>query len=273
VPRVPDPAALRERHRPGRGGLARPSRSAGRPRPGWPSPTASPPSACSLRASRTSFNLAARHGARLRGGIQRLRSGARERGRGGGVGRVEESATVAREQLLRCRGITQHFPAALAGQGSPGDLADLGPTLAAVAQLLEPTARAHSVAVQVDPVEGPLRVRVNEAELQQVLLNLSLNAVQACQKGGRVVLGASGTIPSASALWTTGAASRRRSRGGSSSRSSAPGLGGRGSDSSCPWTSSGAGAATSRSGARQGRDPPSRWCCRRGTRHASAGDQ
>ena len=109
--------------------------------------------------------------------------------------RVEESAKVAREQLLRCRGITQHFLRLSRGQGSPGDLVDLGPTLAAVAQLIEPTARAHSVAVQVEPVDGQLRVRVNEAELQQVLLNLSLNAVQACEKGGRVVLGASGDDP------------------------------------------------------------------------------
>jgi len=109
--------------------------------------------------------------------------------------RVGESANVAREQLLRCRGITQHFLRLSRGQGSPGDLVDLAPTLAAVAQLIEPTARAHSVAVQVDPVEGRLRVRVNEAELQQVLLNLSLNAVQACRKGGRVVLGASGDDP------------------------------------------------------------------------------
>ncbi len=109
--------------------------------------------------------------------------------------KVEESAGIAREQLLRCRGITQHFLRLSRGQGSPGDLVELGPTLTAVAQLIEPTARAHSVAVQVDTVEGRLRVRVNEAELQQVLLNLLLNAVQACEKGGRVVLGASGDDP------------------------------------------------------------------------------
>jgi signal transduction histidine kinase len=109
--------------------------------------------------------------------------------------RVEESARVAREQLLRCRGITQHFLRLSRGQGSPGDLVDIAPTLAAVVQLIEPTARAHSVAVQVEPVEEQLRVRVNEAELQQVLLNLSLNAVQACEKGGRVVLGATGDDP------------------------------------------------------------------------------
>ncbi|HSD66201.1 MAG TPA: ATP-binding protein, partial [Vicinamibacteria bacterium] len=127
-------------------------------------------------------------------GIQRS---AQERDGGGAAewSRVEESARIAREQLLRCRGITQHFLRLSRGQGSPGDLVDLGPTLAAVARLIEPTARAHSVAVQVDPVGGPLLVRVNEAELQHVLLNLSLNAVQACESGGRVVLGVSGDDP------------------------------------------------------------------------------
>ena len=37
---------------------------------------------------------------------------------------------------------------------------------------------------------APLRVRVNEAELQQVVLNLLLNAVEACASGGRVSVGA-----------------------------------------------------------------------------------
>jgi PAS domain S-box-containing protein len=109
--------------------------------------------------------------------------------------RVDENAGIAREQLLRCRGITQHFLRLSRGQGSPGNLVDLGPTIAAVAQLIEPTARAHSVAVELRPPPAPLRVRVNEAELQQVLLNLLLNAVQACDRGGRVVLAATGDDP------------------------------------------------------------------------------
>ena len=103
--------------------------------------------------------------------------------------RVQESATTARGQLLRCRGITQHFLRLSRGQGSPGNLIELAPTLAAVAQLIEPTARARSVAIAVDALPERLRVRVNEAELQQVVLNLLLNAVEACASGGRVVVG------------------------------------------------------------------------------------
>jgi len=121
-------------------------------------------------------------------GIQRS---ARAGGAQDGWGRVEESATIARDQLLRCRGITQHFLRLSRGQGSPGTLVELGPTLDAVAQLIEPTARARSVAVRVGEVAPALRVRANEAELQQVVLNLLLNAVEACASGGQVVLEAS----------------------------------------------------------------------------------
>jgi PAS domain S-box-containing protein len=109
--------------------------------------------------------------------------------------RIAESASIAREQLLRCRGITQHFLRLSRGQGSPADLVELEPTFAAVARLIEPTARAHSVTIQVEAPAAGVRVRVNEAELQHVLLNLLLNAVQACAKGGRVTLGASAGDP------------------------------------------------------------------------------
>ncbi len=109
--------------------------------------------------------------------------------------RVEENAGIAREQLLRCRGITQHFLRLSRGQASQASLVELGPTLAAVVQLIEPTARARSVGVRLEPVAAGLCARVNEAELQQVVLNLLLNAVEACSSGGQVTVGASGGDP------------------------------------------------------------------------------
>lgn len=102
--------------------------------------------------------------------------------------RVGKSASIAREQLLRCRGVTQNFLRLSGGKGSPGDLVEVEPTVAAVARLAEPTARGHGVTVEVDPVEGAPRVRVNEAGLQHVLLNLVVNAIQACASGGKVRL-------------------------------------------------------------------------------------
>jgi two-component system NtrC family sensor kinase len=109
--------------------------------------------------------------------------------------RIAETAAIAREQLLRCRGITQHFLRLSRGQRSPGDLVDLEPTLAAVTRLIEPTARAHSVTVRLLPVAPGMKVRLNEADLHHVLLNLALNAIQACGRDGEVVLGAEGGDP------------------------------------------------------------------------------
>ena len=100
-----------------------------------------------------------------------------------------ESATVAREQILRCRGITQHFLRLSRGQSS-ADIVDLEQTLRAVARLVEPTAREHGVRIDVGPFAPGLHARADESELQHALINLVLNAVQACQPGGHVALAA-----------------------------------------------------------------------------------
>lgn len=109
--------------------------------------------------------------------------------------RIHESATIAREQLLRCRGITQHFLGLSRGSKSPAALVDLGSVFAAVTRLIAPTARADSVTVRVESVPAELRVRINEADLQHVLLNLLLNAIQACGPGGHVTVQARGDDP------------------------------------------------------------------------------
>ena len=102
--------------------------------------------------------------------------------------RLADYATTAREQVLRCRGITQHFLRLSRGQASPGDLVELQPMIGAVERLVEPTARAHSVTIGVRPVPSGLHVRADEAELQHTLINLMLNAIQSCEPGGRVGL-------------------------------------------------------------------------------------
>ncbi|HVX67981.1 MAG TPA: ATP-binding protein [Bryobacteraceae bacterium] len=111
---------------------------------------------------------------------------------GGGVdwSRIRESASIARDQILRCRGITQHFLRLSRGQRTAGDLVDIASAIAAVVRLVEPTARAQSVAIEVGPLPERLVVRAGEAELQQALVNLLLNAVQASKPGGSVTIGA-----------------------------------------------------------------------------------
>jgi PAS domain S-box-containing protein len=104
------------------------------------------------------------------------------------VDRIHESAAIAREQILRCRGITQQFLRMSRGQRSHTDVVDVASSVAAVARLIEPTARTHSVRIEVRAITPGLHVRVDEAELQQALMNLLLNAIQACQPGGRVAV-------------------------------------------------------------------------------------
>jgi len=101
---------------------------------------------------------------------------------------IQNSASIAREQILRCRGITQHFLRLSRGQRGQGEVVDLGPVIAAVARLIEPTARAHSVRVEVRPAPAGMHVRADEAELQHTLINLLLNAVQASKAGGQVTV-------------------------------------------------------------------------------------
>ena len=103
--------------------------------------------------------------------------------------RIRESASIAREQILRCRTITQHFLRMSRGQRSEGDIVEISSSIAAVARLIEPTAREQSVRIDSPPLPAGIHVRADEAELQHALINLLLNAVQACKPGGRVTIG------------------------------------------------------------------------------------
>jgi PAS domain S-box-containing protein len=101
---------------------------------------------------------------------------------------IRESAAIARDQILRCRGITQHFLRLSRGQRTQGDVVNLAAVVNAVARLIDPTARAHSVKIEVQPVTAGIHIRADEAELQHALINLLLNAVQASKPGGSVLV-------------------------------------------------------------------------------------
>jgi len=103
-----------------------------------------------------------------------------------GVDRINETATIARDQILRCKGITQHFLRLSRGQSSPGGLVDVGTVVEAVIRLVEPTAQARGVAVEAGPLPANLQVRADESDLQHALINLLINAVEACGEGGQV---------------------------------------------------------------------------------------
>ena len=55
-----------------------------------------------------------------------------------------------------------------------------------IARLLDAEARKHDVRLVCDAAEGTPRVWATEAQLKQVLMNVVLNAIQACTTAGRV---------------------------------------------------------------------------------------
>lgn len=102
------------------------------------------------------------------------------------LGRVGEHAAVAREQLLRCRAITQHFLRMSRGEPGRAAAVDVAAALDAVVRLVDPTARGRGVLLDAPALAGPLIVRADEMDLQHALMNVLLNAVQASSTGGTV---------------------------------------------------------------------------------------
>ena len=104
--------------------------------------------------------------------------------------RIRENASIAREQILRCRSITQHFLRFSRGQRQQRGIVDLNESIMAAQRLVDPTACAQSVRIRVQLPENSLHVRADDAELQNLLVNLLLNAIQASRPGSDVVIGA-----------------------------------------------------------------------------------
>lgn len=70
---------------------------------------------------------------------------------------------------------------------------ELNSVLRSVLPLLEPSAKEKNVALQLLEAEKPLTVSADPGQLQQVLLNLALNGIQAMSDGGTLELQA--TLP------------------------------------------------------------------------------
>src|SRR5207249_291297 len=68
-------------------------------------------------------------------------------------------------------------------QREPADLAEV---VGQIVRLLEPEARRHDVVMTCAAAPDLPMVVVDEAQVKQVLMNLLLNAIQACGGRGRV---------------------------------------------------------------------------------------
>ena len=99
---------------------------------------------------------------------------------------ISDHASTAREQVMRCRGITEQFLRMARGQHSPAQIVEIDDAVAAAVRLVQPTARARGVAIQSAAIVPGIRIRAEGSELQHALINLLLNAIQACPAGGVV---------------------------------------------------------------------------------------
>jgi signal transduction histidine kinase len=100
--------------------------------------------------------------------------------------RVRKAAEAIRQQSKRMTAIISHLLEFGRRGGSSREAADLDELVAHAASLLRSTAtRSHCEIVYARP-SAPVPVDVNASEIEQVLSNLVLNAVQAMPDGGQV---------------------------------------------------------------------------------------
>lgn len=97
---------------------------------------------------------------------------------------IRESAEIIRQQVLRCRQTTDQFLRFSRGIPPSIEPLDLARRVAEVVSLAAPTARENGVEIRFDRPNGVPAVAANAEVVQHVVLNILVNAIQSCSKGG-----------------------------------------------------------------------------------------
>ncbi len=101
---------------------------------------------------------------------------------------ISDSACVIREQVLRCRTITEQFLRFARGIPPATEPIDLRYVVDSVISLARPTARAAGVELQLVGNGSLPIVSSNTEVVQHVVLNVLVNAIESCgESGGKVV--------------------------------------------------------------------------------------
>jgi PAS domain S-box-containing protein len=102
---------------------------------------------------------------------------------------IRESAGIIRDQVLRCRKITEHFLRFSRRIPPSVELINLVEVVRSVIVLASPTARGRGIEVRLNCTDGVPLVRANTELVQHVVLNVLVNAIESCgEKGGLVEL-------------------------------------------------------------------------------------
>ena len=101
---------------------------------------------------------------------------------------ISRSAVIIGEQADRMTGIMRQLLSFARRGKAQKQSVDLNVVLRALQPLLRPTAREQGIDLVINEAAQPLPVYVDPAQLQQVLLNLTLNGIQAMPDGGSITL-------------------------------------------------------------------------------------
>ena len=102
--------------------------------------------------------------------------------------RVRELGAMIGGQAKRMTTIIHHLLEFGRRGGARRAETDLNEVVRATVEMMGATARKHGVVLRASLAESPLVARVNASEIEQVLSNLVLNAVQASPQGGEVAV-------------------------------------------------------------------------------------
>jgi signal transduction histidine kinase len=101
---------------------------------------------------------------------------------------TKRSAKIIGEQAERMTGIMQQLLSFARRGKARKQPVDLNAVLRAVVPLIEPLIHTQQIELQLHENNRPLQVSADPGQLQQVLLNLSLNSIQAMPDGGMLEL-------------------------------------------------------------------------------------
>ncbi len=99
---------------------------------------------------------------------------------------IKESASIIAEQADRMAGLIRRLLDFVRHGGTLRQTVDTSQLLARVVGLLEPMAQQSKVTLSLRDEGDDLKVRADREQLQQVMTNIIVNAINAMPKGGRV---------------------------------------------------------------------------------------
>jgi signal transduction histidine kinase len=101
---------------------------------------------------------------------------------------VVENARVIAEQAARMTAIIRQLLDFSRRRSAQLAVADLRAVVHRTLDLLGTSARRHRVTVELVPAPRPLLARVDQAQIQQAVMNVVVNGIQAMTSGGRLVV-------------------------------------------------------------------------------------